>query len=269
MRQPSQEPSLRAALAVQRRVVGALLRREFISLSGRTGSGFLFMLLEPTIFMLVLSLLFIYRGRLEHAQFSVAAFALSGYGIMWACRFQIFRSMGLISSNLPLFYHRNVRVLDVLIARSLIQAASVTVSFMSLFCLALFLNLFSFPEEFSLVVGSWFLVQWYGINLCLLTSAMGALYSMGTKLGMVINALHIVITGGLFMVEWLPVEYRPYALLFPMVHATEMMRDGFFNDFIPTHYDVWYVIKANIILTYFTLCMVLKYMKSEAAYGRD
>ncbi|AGW12729.1 ABC transporter permease [Megalodesulfovibrio gigas] len=262
-------PSIRQSLAVQQRVVGALLRREFVNLSGRKGAGFLFVILEPCIFMLALSALFIFRRALGNAQFSMAAFALSGYGILWSCRFQIMKSTNVISSNLPLFYHRNVRVLDVMISRATIQAACTTASFILLFMLAYLLSMLPFPDDPLLIMYSWVLVQWYGFNLCILTGSLSALVSFGTKICILLNVAHVLCTGGLFMVDWLPHEYREIALLFPMVHATEMMRDGFFNESMITYYDPVYIVTSNIIMSYMCLCTMLKYTKSEAVYGRS
>ena len=51
------------------------------------------------------------------------------------------------------------------------------------------------------------------------------------------------------MVDWLPTNMQKVVLVLPMVHGTEMLREGFFGNVVPTHYDVGYMAACCLILS--------------------
>jgi ABC-type polysaccharide/polyol phosphate export permease len=56
-------------------------------------------------------------------------------------------------------------------------------------------------------------------------------------------------SGAAFMVEWLPVQFRKVALFLPMVHGTEVLREGWFGGVVRTHYDLKYMGACCLVLT--------------------
>ncbi|QLA15309.1 ABC transporter permease [Desulfolutivibrio sulfoxidireducens] len=263
--------SFRASWRVQIRVVKALIQRSFISLSGGKGIGFLGVMLEPMLFMLGLTSLFLIRSSTTgfiSANISPIAFAVSGYCILWACRFQITKSIAAISSNINLLYHRNVKVLDLLISRAIVQACFITFGFLVILFWVVYLELIPEPNNYLLIFVSWILVQWYGFNLAIFGGTVSAYSNFGNKIVLVVNISHFFITGMFFMVAWIPQEYREMVLWFPMVHATEMMRDGFFGQNVQTYYDPVYVIAINSVVSCLSLCFVQVYKHSEDVYGK-
>ncbi len=51
------------------------------------------------------------------------------------------------------------------------------------------------------------------------------------------------------MVDWLPSNLQNFALLLPMVHGTEMLRQGYFGNVVRTHYDVGYMAACCLVLS--------------------
>lgn len=247
---------------IQRRVLSALLRREFISLTGKTPIGFLLVILEPLVFVVCMTVLFLIRGN-KFGNIPVVAFAISGYSILWGVRFHINRSLGVLQANRPLLYHRNVKIIDIFIARGFVQTLTTTMSVVLLIPMILF-RVIAFPDTPFLVVFSWFFVQWYGLSMSIVANSITGLTSFGGKIAALLGVLHIWITGAFFMVEWIPVEYQKYVLVFPMVHATEMMRDGLFGSMVLTHYSVAYLFISNIVVTYIALVMWMKLVRKGA-----
>jgi capsular polysaccharide transport system permease protein len=45
-------------------------------------------------------------------------------------------------------------------------------------------------------------------------------------------------------------------LLLPMVHGTEMLREGYFGDVVPTHYDIGYMASCCLVLSLVGLYVV-------------
>jgi ABC-type polysaccharide/polyol phosphate export permease len=51
------------------------------------------------------------------------------------------------------------------------------------------------------------------------------------------------------MVEWLPTNMQRAVLLLPMVHGTEILREGFFGNVVKTHYSIGYMAACCITMT--------------------
>jgi capsular polysaccharide transport system permease protein len=58
------------------------------------------------------------------------------------------------------------------------------------------------------------------------------------------------------MVDWLPANMRQYVLLLPMVHGTELLREGYFGNAVTTHYDVGYMALCCLVLSLAGLYLV-------------
>jgi capsular polysaccharide transport system permease protein len=130
--------TLRNSLAIQRRVIGALLMREVITRFGRHNLGVLWLVAEPMMFTVGVATLWTLSGQNHGASIPIIAFAISGYSSVLMWRNAVGRCNSAIQSNINLLYHRNVRVIDVLITRILLEEAGATASFI---VLALFFTL--------------------------------------------------------------------------------------------------------------------------------
>lgn len=241
---------------MQLRIINALLRRDLISLTGKRGASLLMLIFEPILFVVVISL-FVYMKGGIFKNIPVAAFVMSGYTIMWCVRFQLMKIVPAIATSRPLLYHRFVKISDVLFSRVVTQFATTSLT-LFLFVPLVCFKVIDYPQEIPLMVGSWLLVSWYAIAIAFISAAISSLYKIGPKVSMLIAILHIWITGAFFMVEWLPGKYRSLMLFFPMVNATEMMRDGLFGNIVTTHYSILYIMMCNIVLTYIGLAMIRK-----------
>lgn len=240
-------------------------------MSGGKPIGFLVNLLEPTIFVIAISSLYVLRHS-DTAQTQVPippiGFAVSGYCVFWACRFQINKSITALSINLPLLYHRDIKIFDLLVSRAIVQACFNTFAFLIIFFIVWFFDLIPSIRNFLLVTISWIFVLWYGGLFAMICGILGAAFSFGNRIVALIGISHIFLTGAFFMLAWIPEGYRKILLLFPMVHATEMMRDGLFGDFVETYYSVGYLLAANIVLTYIALVIINVYKRHEGVYGK-
>lgn len=241
------------AWRIQWRVMSALIRREMIALTGKSPFGFLVLLLEPFIFVLVLALAFILKTD-SFKDVPVIEFCFSGYCVLWACRFHIVKMMSVIVANRALLYHRHVKIMDVLIARAFIQCLTTTVSILALIPLVLF-GIIKYPHDVKLIIFSWLFVQWYGFTFAIISGALVGLYKFGLKLCIILGGVHVFITGAFVMVHWLPHDFQKYMLVFPMVHATEMMRDGLFGQMATTYYSFTYATCSIVVLMYVAMAL--------------
>jgi capsular polysaccharide transport system permease protein len=113
--------SLGECLAVQARVIGAVIMRELHTRYGRDNIGYLWLIAEPLMLGTIISAL--HSGGGHENGINPVAFTVVGY-----CNFIMFRgivnrSEGSIHANVPLLYHRMVTVLDITFGRALLEAA--------------------------------------------------------------------------------------------------------------------------------------------------
>ena len=105
-------------VAIQWRVVGALLIREIYSRFGRESLGFAWIVAEPLVF--ALPVLFVWRAvRDPHEHdLSLVPFLWSGYLPLLLFRHLGGRILLFIRANVPLLYHQRVKIFDIFIARA-------------------------------------------------------------------------------------------------------------------------------------------------------
>jgi capsular polysaccharide transport system permease protein len=59
------------------------------------------------------------------------------------------------------------------------------------------------------------------------------------------------------MVDWMPTAVQKYILLLPMVHGVEMVRGGYFGTLVKPHYDVAYMVVADLVMLLAGLFLVM------------
>ena len=57
------------------------------------------------------------------------------------------------------------------------------------------------------------------------------------------------------MASWIPAEYRGYVLLLPFLNTVEMVRGGFFGEFVRTYYNIPYTVSWAAGLTLLGLAL--------------
>lgn len=232
--------SLRHSFAIQRRVIGALLMREMLTRYGRHNIGFLWLFVEPMLFTLGVTALWTATKSVHGSDLPIVAFAITGYSSVLLWRNMPGRSIGAIEFNLALMYHRNVRVIDIFLARLILEFAGATISFVVLTLLFTSLGWMSLPEDVLQVAGGWAMLTWFGMSLALLLGALSQRAELVEKLWHPFAYLLFPLSGAAFLVEILPQRAQELVLYLPMVNAVEYLREGFFGSKITAHYDMGY-----------------------------
>lgn len=248
--------SLSESWAIQKRVLGALLMREIITRFGRHNIGFLWLFAEPMLFTLGVTALWTIAGLHKISDLPIVAFAVTGYSSVLLWRSMPSRCISAIEPNLPLLYHRNVRLLDVFVARLLLEAAGTTISAVVLVLVFRSLEWMEFPEDVLLVAAGWLMLAWFGASLALFLGALSASSELVEKFWHPAAYILFPLSGAAFLVDGLPPVAQDAVLLLPMVHGVECLREGFFGSKVVTHFDLGYVAAWNAALTVAGLLMI-------------
>ena len=235
--------------AIQRRVIGALLIRESLTRYGRHNIGFLWLFIEPMIFTVGITALWTLSGAGHGSSLPIAAFAVTGYSSVLLWRNMPGRTIGGLGPNMSLMYHRNVRVIDVFLARLTLEVLGATMSFIVLSLLFTFLGWMSLPEDILKVLFGWFMLAWFGTALAIFLGALSERTEVIEKTWHPASYLLFPLSGAAFLVDALPKNAQDFVLLLPMVHGVEILREGYFGSAINAHYDMVYMAVVNTVLT--------------------
>lgn len=254
----NENPSLLESLRVQRRVLGALFMREALTRYGRHNIGFLWLFVEPMIFTLGVTALWTAAKDFHGSDLPIVAFALTGYSSVLLWRNMPGRCIGALLSNVSLLYHRNIKVLDIFLARIMLEFGGATISFVILSLVFISSGLLDPPVDVLEVAGGWLIIAWIGSALAIWLGAMSHENELVDKIWHPFSYLLFPLSGAAFMVDALPKAAQTAILYIPLVNGVEIVREGYFGAKARAHYDVSYVLPFCMVLTALALIEVRK-----------
>ncbi len=248
--------SLRHSFAIQVRVINALLMREVITRYGRHNIGFLWLFLEPMLFTLGVTTLWTLIKATHGTSLPITAFAVTGYSSILLWRNCTNRVVKAIEVNLSLMYHRNVRVLDVFLARIILEIVGATTSMMVLTITFSAMGWMNLPADILTAIIGWLLLAWFALALSLVVGAASERSEVVERVWHIFTYLLFPLSGAAFLVDWLPKAFQEAILWVPMVHGTEMIRHGYFGSSVRTYENPTYMILCNSVITLIGLALV-------------
>jgi ABC-2 type transport system permease protein/capsular polysaccharide transport system permease protein len=237
-------------------VIGALLLREMLTRFGRHNIGFMWMFVEPMIFTLGVTLIWTLIKASRGDGISITAFVLTGYSTILLWRNMPGRCVGALMPNFSLLFHRQVKPLDVYIARIILEALGATISFIILTILLHSIGLVEWPQDYITLWAGWFLLAWYAASLGFFVGALSERSELVEKLWHPCQYIMIPLSGAFFMLSSFPPALRDILLYIPTVNCTEMFRAGYFGPGYEWFYSVSYVVVFNMVLMLLGLIQV-------------
>jgi capsular polysaccharide transport system permease protein len=248
--------SLQHSFAIQVRVTKALMMREVITRYGRHNIGFLWLFLEPMLFTLGVTALWTAMKATHGSALPITAFALTGYSSLIIWRNCSNRGVKAIEVNHSLLYHRNVRVIDVFVARILLEIVGVTTSMVILTFAFMALGLMNAPSDLLTITTGWLLMAWFAFALSLIVGAASERSEIIERVWHIFTYLMFPLSGAAFMVDWFPKSIQDLLLWVPMVHGTEMIRHGYFGSEVRTYENPAYFAFVNTLMLFVGLALV-------------
>jgi len=220
--------SFAEALRIQGRVLLALMLREARTRYGRTRAGYLWALLEPAVHVTFFSVLFSLRLMVVPLGHSIVVFLVTGFATYFGFRNVMSRTGGGYGSNEALLSFPIVRVMDVFLARGLLELATwLLVTFLMLGILIL-LGMAPLPY-----------------NVLYMLEAILALFAIGFGAGMVIGILSefwaslrslmtvpirllYFTSATFFLPDYMPLGLRTFLVWNPVMHGITLFREGYY-----------------------------------------
>jgi capsular polysaccharide transport system permease protein len=247
---------LAAGWRIQRRVISALMIRELVTRFGRENIGFLWMMAEPLLFAVLVGIMWRYLHGPEEHGVSVVAFIASGYIPLTLFRQSMMRATRVFSVNASLLYHRQIKILDFIFVRFLIEAIGAMMAFAFIGAVLFVMNEFPVPADVGSLLAGWFLYCLFTFSLCLVLAPLSEMSDVLEKLLPVTTYVMIPFSGTFTMVSWLAPPLQPFMLYSPFVSAMELIRQGIFGASVHAIWDVTVPISASAVLMMIglTLC---------------
>lgn len=244
-------PSLAKGWDIQTRVLKALMLRELTTRFGRENIGFLWMMAEPLLFALLVGALWrALKGPLEYGV-DIVAFVVTGYIPLVLFRSTISRAISSFTSNSSLMYHRQIKVLDILLVRFLIELLGHMMAYLFIALALGAFGLFPMPYDIGFLVLGWGYYALFTLAVALVVAPLSEMSEILEKVTPVTLYLMIPFSGAFYVVSALYVDAATVVLYSPPVHGMEMMRYGIFGPSIDPQYD--YIYPLKLILP----CMVV------------
>lgn len=237
-----------AVLAVQLRVIGALILRETRSRFGRSQLGYLWAIAEPLAYIISLSLLFDAISR--HAPFgpNVALFFATGL-----LPYQLYSRIAsaltsAFDANEALLAFPIVKPVDTLIARTLLEIATAALVMILLFGgLVFFVDA---PEPVSLHVMVLAIVglSLLGFGVGTINAVISKLFASWRQVYDVASRPLMLVCGVFFTPDTLPPGARDVVSYIPITHGIELFRSGYYSGYRSTVMDIGYLFVCGLVL---------------------
>ncbi|MGE0769138.1 MAG: ABC transporter permease [Hyphomicrobiaceae bacterium] len=252
----SAEHPLRRGLAVQSRIITALVVRDMMMRYGRANIGFLWVVLEPMILTVgVMAMWSLIKSPYEHG-LQIVTIVLTGYMPLTLYRHITNLGPFALRRNVTLLYHRHISFIDVIVSRAVLEFAGTTTALVVVYITLALTGVVSMIEDIGFVVLAWLLMASLSFGLACVF-AVATEYSETTeRFIQPFQYLMLPISGTFFMVEWLPKRAQDLVWYNPTVHCFEMFRAGFFGQSVITHFTWWYPLLWAVILTTIGISML-------------
>ncbi len=256
VRSTGQWARLASSWRIQVRVIRALMIRELITRFGRENIGFLWMMAEPLLFASLVGIMWtLLRGGTEHGSISTAAFIATGYIPLTLFRHSVSQSVKLFSANSSLMYHRQVKVLDIVFVRFLIEFIGASMAFLLIGSVLHLLGLMPIPMYPGYLLWGLGLYGLFTLSLCLVLAPLSEKSDVLEKLIPVTTYVMIPFSGTFTMNAWLAPKAQEYMVYSPFVDAVELIRYGVFGDVVTPIYNPVVPLVASMVLMTIGLMM--------------
>lgn len=226
-------PRNRSPARIQRSVVLALVIRELRARVEGRWLSLLWMVFEPLAHVLVILALFGFRRHVSSANIEFPVFLVTGMLPFFMFRNLARRLPNAIVGNRGLYAYRQVKPIDALVARALVE-----------------IGLYSTVYLLALMLLGWLGYHWLPVAPLQLMAVSVVLLALGLSLGLlfavishgrpkvqtVIGLLFMplyLISGVIFPLHTMPLEVREWLLWNPVLHLIELCRLYFIPDFRP------------------------------------
>ena len=242
-------PSFWHQLRIQRRVIWALTMRETITRFGREGLGAIWMVAEPSMF--IVGVMTIFSHIENRATYSIAEYLAVSYPTLLFWRNGTGRVTKALEINRALLHHAPIRPFDIIYSRILLEFSGAAGSFFILYLVFIQLGICHWPADTLTMALGYILVIWFSFAFVLIMAALAELSETIERISHIILYLMLPFSGVFIPLYAVPQKFREILLYFPLVDVVEFFHSGYYGSRMPTYYHLGYSMLVILALTLF------------------
>jgi len=245
-------------------VIRALFLREFEMRLTQGKSGFIWTFLEPflQVFIFVYMRVVIKEHTGAVSLYNYAVFMTSGFVFFNIFRRVLRSSMGAFSANRGLFNYKQVKPIDTIISRVLVEVFLIS-------CVAVIFLLIGFftgvdnliPKDILMVFLSivWFIIFSFSIGLLM---GVGNFFYMSIgKFMNVLSFILLIFSAVFFSLSSIPPPAQEILLYNPLVHFMEMVHGFYINELDDRYVDYIYMLYWTVMPLFMGLWLYVRLEK--------
>ena len=249
----------RGGLQVMHAAIRALLLRELQTRFGQYRLGYLWVFLEPLLTIGIMVVLFgtVMQRTLPGMDYSV--FLINGIIPFFMFRTGVTLAISATESNRGLFSYRPVKPIDALLARNILEFLLKFTAYIAFTAAFVWFGYSISFEQIPQLLGYWSLLFIFMMACSLIFVVIGDFSKELNKFLSVFFLILYFLSGILYSIHIIPVEYREYLLYNPLIHIFELMRHAV----APS-----YSLVPGISLSYFIVWMIISLFIGLLLYKR-
>lgn len=229
------------SIATHINVVNALFLREMQTRFGSQKLGYLWVFIDSIAQIVVLAGIkaILFDRSMPGVDFAV----FLAIGILAFNMFKsiVFRSMDAFSANKALFVYKQVKPIDVLVTRALVEFLIYICALSVLFMIGWYFNFDVSIQNIALFVGAYLWITIFGLSLGITFAILSEFFENLKKIVKLIFLPLFFISGIFFSVESLPVALREWLLYNPVLHFMELIHGSYFSVLDTNYVDYQYM----------------------------
>ncbi|MFV5404554.1 MULTISPECIES: ABC transporter permease [unclassified Acinetobacter] len=249
----------RGGLQVMYASIRALLLRELQTRFGQYRLGYLWVFLEPLLTIGIMVVLFgtLMQRTLPGMDYPV--FLINGIIPFFMFRTGVTLAISATESNRGLFSYRPVKPIDALLARNVLEFLLKFTAYVAFTAAFVWFGYSISFEHIPELLGYWVLLFLFMTACSLIFIVIGDFSRELNKFLSVFFLILYFLSGILYSIHIVPVEYREYLLYNPLIHIFELMRHAV----APT-----YSLVPGISLSYFVIWIIVSLFIGLLLYKR-
>ena len=226
----------------QSNVINALVLRETRTRFGKHKLGYAWALLEPTLMILTFLAMFAVVDRATAGEMDTFGFLATGIVPYLLFTKSVVQVSQAINGNKGLLFYPQVKPLDVVFARIVLEFCTYVAVFILLMTANVFFHQSLNLSEPMLIIVGFCLASLLGAGLGLVFMGLGQLSNATDRARGPLMRPFFWVSGLFFTVESLPQEYRKLVVYNPVIHVVELVRAGWYPTYDATFVNIPYVL---------------------------